>query len=166
MSIIFLVLRDAGGYATHAVGKWHVGHHSPNYLPTARGFQTFTGYLDGENNYFSKHDPQVIGFRDFMISDSTCFYAYNQSDITGYSTHLYRDMAIDIIQQHDVSIPLFLYLAFQAVHSPFEDAVGNQIIPKEYVDAEVYEKIMTTVKGTKRQVSKTTTSLCLDVCSE
>ena len=151
-----LVLRDAGGYATHAVGKWHVGHHSASYLPTARGFNTFTGYLDGENNYFSKHDPQVEGFRDFMVSDTTCFYAYNKSDITGYSTHLYRDMAIDIIQQHDVTLPLFLYLAFQAVHSPFEDAVGNQIIPKEYLDADVYEKILTTVKGTKRQVTKAT----------
>ena len=65
-------------------------------------------------------------------------------------------MAIDIIQQHDVTLPLFLYLAFQAVHSPFEDAVGNQIIPKEYLDADVYEKILTTVKGTKRQVTKAT----------
>ena len=77
-SALSLVLRDAGGYATHAVGKWHVGHHSASYLPTARGFNTFTGYLDGENNYFSKHDPKVEGFRDFMVSDTTCFYAYNK----------------------------------------------------------------------------------------
>ena len=34
-----------------------------------------------------------------------------------YSTELYTNKALDVIQAHDPSKPLFLYLAHQAVHS-------------------------------------------------
>ena len=28
--------------------QWHLGHHTPKYLPTARGFQSFVGFLNGD----------------------------------------------------------------------------------------------------------------------
>ena len=34
-----------------------------------------------------------------------------------YSTDLFTEKAVDIIQKHDPSQPLFLYLPYQAVHS-------------------------------------------------
>ena len=34
-----------------------------------------------------------------------------------YSTELFTTVAIDIIQSHDASKPLYLYLPYQAVHS-------------------------------------------------
>ena len=34
-----------------------------------------------------------------------------------YSTDLFTEKAIDVIQKHDPSKPLFLYLPYQAVHS-------------------------------------------------
>ena len=34
-----------------------------------------------------------------------------------YSTELFTDVAVDVIQKHDPSQPLFLYLPYQAVHS-------------------------------------------------
>ena len=141
------VLQETGLYSTHAIGKWHLGHHTKSYLPTSRGFDTFVGYLDGENNYFSKIDPQNTNFRDFIRSDSQCYYSYNKTDLEVYSTNLYRDLAIDIIESHDKEeSSLFLYLSFQAVHSPFEDIRGNRIIPKDEIDEVIYDKIQSSVK--------------------
>ncbi len=39
-------LRDSG-FATALVGKWHLGHARPEYLPTARGYDFFSGYPIG-----------------------------------------------------------------------------------------------------------------------
>ena len=119
------VLRDEG-YKTHMIGKWHLGHHSPMLLPTARGFETFTGFLDSENYYFSKRSPSNDKFVDFLVADEDCYYTYNGPSLHNYSTHLYREVAVRIIEEHDAADPLFLYLAFNAVHVPFND------IPDEF----------------------------------
>ena len=40
-------------YKTHMIGKWHLGHFSMEYLPGARGFDTFYGYLTDTVKYFT-----------------------------------------------------------------------------------------------------------------
>jgi len=70
------VLRE-NGYRTHMLGKWHLGHHSPRYLPTARGFDTYTGMLNGESYYWSKRNPDHPHFKDFIAADKVCMGVWN-----------------------------------------------------------------------------------------
>ncbi len=46
------VLRDFVGYKNYAIGKWNLGHYTPYMLPTARGFDQFIGFMNGENYYW------------------------------------------------------------------------------------------------------------------
>ena len=147
------VLRD-NGYDTYAVGKWHLGHFSPRLLPTARGFDYFLGYNSGEGYYWSKKNPDHKLFTDMLESDAHCYAPYEAEDLHTYSTHLYRDKAIDIIMEQDTSRPFFLYLPFQAVHDPFSDYkhfTGG--IPTEYLPEGFYDLIHdnTSVVGHKHR---------------
>jgi len=147
------VLRD-NGYTTYIFGKWNLGNQSPRYLPTARGFDYFLGYLNGYNNYWSKRDPSNKEYVDFMVSTTSCYYQYDAEDLDTYSTMLYRDKAVEVIESHDYSSSsLFLYLAFQAVHSPFSDSDSAypKGIPEEYVDADAYAYITGTFSGVAQQ---------------
>jgi hypothetical protein len=135
------------GYATHLVGKWHLGHFTPLMLPTARGFDTYTGYLNGENYYWSKRNPDHTLFTDFMYSNATCFEPYAGEDIHNYSTFLFRDAAIDIIRNHNPEeAPLFLFLSWQAVHDPFVDInIHSKGVPSEYLDSKTFKWIQENV---------------------
>lgn len=100
-------LRQAG-FKTHWVGKGHVGFMSMNHLPTRRGFDTFHGFLAGDQSYTS--------------TDRWAGEAPWHNDT--YSTDLFGSIAVDIVDQHDPTAPLFLYLPWQAVHSPYDPVPG------------------------------------------
>lgn len=139
----------SAGYASHAVGKWHLGSFSPRYMPTARGFSSHTGYMQGFNYYWSKRYPPNPVFHDFFSADENCYYTYGNADMNNYSTHLYRDIAVQIIEDHNPAIPLFLYLPFQAVHSPFEDIdtdSGYKLTPGHFMNAAMYDNILDNVQ--------------------
>ena len=142
------VLRDAG-YKTHALGKWHLGHHTPKYLPTARGFQSFVGFLNGDSYYYSKINPLEHTYVDLLRMDSKCYFPYTDSDLFDYSTTLYQNKAVEIIVNHDQTSPLFLYMPFQAVHDPFDD-VASFYDAKDAVPADIKDLIKTYIKGNKR----------------
>ena len=141
---------QTNGYSTYMFGKWNMGNSSPRYLPTARGFDYFLGYLDGFTNYWSKTDPTAPTYKDLLYSTAACYYAYDWMDMTSYSTFLYRDKALEAIEKHDFKASsMFLYLAFQAVHDPFADSdvTFGSGIPKDYLDDARYSYILQNVEG-------------------
>ena len=42
------------GYQTFAAGKWHLGYAKSSQTPWGRGFDKFTGYLGGSEDYYAK----------------------------------------------------------------------------------------------------------------
>src|SRR5438067_685112 len=102
-------LRDAG-YATAIVGKWHLGHVAPEYLPTRRGFDHQYGHYNGQIDYYTH--VRDGGF-DWHRDDKEC-------RDEGYSTHLNAKEAARIIRERDKNKPLFLYVPFNAVHAPHQ----------------------------------------------
>ncbi|XP_064601359.1 arylsulfatase J-like [Liolophura sinensis] len=110
-------LKEAG-YINHMVGKWHLGFCNQQYLPTSRGFDTFVGfYLGLEDHYTHRRGGYDMRFNDTLYSEAEGIY----------STELFGQRAVDIINSHPSDQPLFLYLSFQAVHGPLQ-------VPQRYED--------------------------------
>jgi arylsulfatase A-like enzyme len=109
-------LKEAG-YTTAIIGKWHLGHADPKSWPRQRGFDIQYGPLIGEIDYFT-HEQHGV----------TDWYADNkQLKEEGYSTTLLGDAAVKLLESQDPKVPLYLYLAFNAPHSPYQ-------APQEYLD--------------------------------
>ena len=53
MKLLPEYLQEAG-YATHAVGKWHLGYCHRDYLPKRRGFDSHFGSWQHVSNYYSR----------------------------------------------------------------------------------------------------------------
>jgi arylsulfatase A-like enzyme len=109
-----LALKEAG-YATAIVGKWHLGHFAPEYLPTRRGFDHQYGHYNGAIDYFTH--VRNGGF-DWHKDDRAC-------RDEGYSTHLIAKDAARFVAENAGKKPFFLYVPFNAVHAPHQ-------VPEEY----------------------------------
>ena len=103
------------GYATAAVGKWHLGG-GPEYRPTKRGFDEFYGTL-ANTPYF-----HPTNFVDSRLSNDVRAI----TDDSFYTTDQYAERSVEWLGQRQ-SGPWFLYLAFNAQHAPLE-------APKKYLD--------------------------------
>jgi arylsulfatase A-like enzyme len=107
--MLSVVLKEAG-YTTAICGKWHLGHATADYLPTRRGFDHQYGHYNGAIDYFTHiRDDGFDWHRNDKVSRDE-----------GYATHLIAGEAAKIVKQHDGTKPLFLYVPFNAVHSPHQ----------------------------------------------
>ncbi|MCI0738955.1 MAG: arylsulfatase [Gemmataceae bacterium] len=114
-------LKEAG-YKTAIIGKWHLGHADKKYWPKQRGFDYQYGAMIGELDYFTHSEHGVLDwFRDNKPVKEK-----------GYTTTLIGKDAARLIEQHNPATPLYLYLTFNAPHTPYQ-------APKEYLDR--YAKI-------------------------
>jgi arylsulfatase A-like enzyme len=109
-------LKEAG-YKTAIIGKWHLGHADKKWWPRQRGFDYQYGAMIGELDYFTHEEHNVLDW-----------YRDNEPvREEGYTTQLIGADAVRLIENHDTSTPLYLYLAFNAPHTPYQ-------APQEYID--------------------------------
>lgn len=101
-------LRPAG-YRTGIVGKWHLGTMAGCH-PLERGFDSFFGFLQGSSQYFPPSKAKTIA----NILDGR-----EPQEVSEYLTGVFGDQAIRFIVSSKGK-PFFLYLAFNAPHSPMQ----------------------------------------------
>ncbi len=148
----------AGGYATAAFGKWHLGHHR-EVLPTSNGFDTYYGipYSNDMNHPDNKGKPK--GGPDGM----DLLWNDPESTLTKWKTPLFEDeeivelpvdqrtitrrctqKAIDFVTAKKDG-PFFVYLPYSMPHIPLyvpdevrdPDPKNAYINTIEHIDAEV-----------------------------
>uniref|UniRef100_A0A3P8ZG33 Sulfatase N-terminal domain-containing protein n=1 Tax=Esox lucius TaxID=8010 RepID=A0A3P8ZG33_ESOLU len=116
-------LQEAG-YATHMVGKWHLGFYRKECLPTRRGFHSYFGSLTGSVDYYtygSCDGPGLCGY-DLHEGETVAWGRGGK-----FSTHLYTQRVRKILStHHPARQPLFMFLSLQAVHTPLQS-------PKAYI---------------------------------
>lgn len=104
------VLKTAG-YTTGAVGKWHLGAH-PQFHPNRRGFDEYYGLLGGGHVYLAGAKGGV----EYTIPMDR---NGQPEPLEGYLTDVLGHEASAFITRHQ-SEPWFLYLAFNAPHTPLQ----------------------------------------------
>ncbi len=142
-------LRDAG-YATALVGKWHLGGTAP-FHPQRRGFDEFFGFLheghfyvpppwqgvttwlrrktlpDGGKGRWTSPDGRIVWSTHLgsnepeYDTDNPLMRSSQPVDEKANLTDAFTREACDFIQRHKAQ-PFFLYLAYNAVHSPMQGA--------------------------------------------
>lgn len=105
------------GYQTVMIGKWHLGKSKPEDMPFRRGFDYYYGFLGGFINHLTHTD--VTGKLDWQRNGQPVVEA-------GHTTDLMTEDAIRQIKGRDKRKPLFMYLAYDAPHTPLQ-------APDEYV---------------------------------
>ena len=104
---------QAAGYKTGMVGKWHLGSNA-GFTPVDRGFDEFFGFLGGGHEYILK--PGGKGEYNAPILRN-----HDPVDESRYLTDAFGEEAAAFVErQRGEQRPFFLYLAFNAVHSPLQ----------------------------------------------
>lgn len=143
------LLRDAG-YVTGLIGKWHLGG-TASYHPQRRGFDEFFGFLheghyyvpppwrghvtwlrrktlpDGAQGRWTSPDGRTVWsthmghFEPDYDADNPILRSSQPVQETANLTDAFTREAEDFIARH-ASQPFFLYLSYNAVHSPLQGA--------------------------------------------
>jgi arylsulfatase A-like enzyme len=108
----------AGGYATFAVGKWHLGQ-LPQFRPLVRGFTDHYGFLGGGRSFLPLKESRGVAF---VPKDPDQVDLWRNQDRVGdpdYLTDAFGEEAVAYVRRHKAD-PFFIYLAFNAPHVPLQ----------------------------------------------
>ena len=159
------------GYTTGLIGKWHQGG-TADYHPFRHGFDEFFGFLH-EGHYFVpppykgvttmlRRKSLPYGYTGRWVGEKGLIYTDhmggNEPDYdadnpitrggqpvveTEYLTDALTREAVDFIDRHDDK-PFFLYLAYNAVHSPLQgaDAYMKKFVHIEDVHRRIFAAML------------------------
>ena len=99
------------GYHTAAIGKWHLGLDDEAH-PNTRGFDHFHGFLgDMMDDYYQhrRHGQHYMRLNKEKVNPK------------GHATDIFTDWTKDYLaSRKDAKEPFFLYLAYNAPHTPIQ----------------------------------------------
>jgi len=119
-------LFQSAGYTTLWSGK----HHSTEN-PVERGFDPYSGLLDGAANHFNQGikregegQPAQKGLRNTPVSyrnwviEGEVYNLYTPKSKDFYTTDVFTNYALDWMEQIETEKTFFLYLSYTAPHDP------------------------------------------------
>lgn len=118
----------AAGYHTLHIGKWHLGE-APKLQPHAQGFDESLAVLGGAAMFLPEDDADAVNAKlpwdpidRFLWANLRHAVTFNVSarfHPKGHMTDYFADQAIAAIEANK-NRPFFLYLAFNAPHTPLQ----------------------------------------------
>lgn len=105
------------GYATCAIGKWHLGHY-PEFLPLRQGFDHYFGLpYSNDMQAGRKEMPPLPLYNDEKVIETEP----DQSQLT----RRYTEEAVKFIRDHQAA-PFFVYLPHSMIHNPLAASADFQ----------------------------------------
>lgn len=130
---------QANGYKTIAIGKWHLGEEEKHF-PLNRGFDEFYGFIGGHRNFFAynkqpKRELQLLHNRK-AVPEGEVYYL----------TDMFTDKAISFVKENQKN-PFFMYLAYNAVHTPInaQQELMQQFAHIQNAERRAYAAMMTSL---------------------
>lgn len=135
-----------GAYATAVVGKWHLSGNNSTFNPETFGIDYYAGLIRGAvDNYYQWQ----------LTEDGAT------SLQTNYTTEVFTELAIDWISIQ--SKPWFLWLAYNAPHTPFHIPPGNMhsqgTLPEYAVGIDATPYYMAAIEAMDFQIGRLLDSL-------
>eukprot|EP00928_Gymnodinium_smaydae_P076450 TRINITY_DN5948_c0_g1_i1.p1 TRINITY_DN5948_c0_g1~~TRINITY_DN5948_c0_g1_i1.p1 ORF type:complete len:614 (+),score=99.92 TRINITY_DN5948_c0_g1_i1:73-1914(+) len=127
----YLKKLQPGRWATHALGKWHIGWAYRNCTPPGRGFDSFLGtsgniqdhwdhLIEDAETWFCSTPKKVVG----LVEGNATADGVKLSPATWakghYGARVLTERTRRLVEAHPVEKNLYVYLAYHNVHTPLQ----------------------------------------------
>jgi arylsulfatase A-like enzyme len=124
-------LLQASDYETRMIGKWHIGYHDIHH-PINRGFDYHFGFIEAYAFYAEERREDIVNYHHDLFWEKEIWnragrgpsaISRNGEDVKEerYLTDAFADEAVEYIaSKGEDGEPFFLYLPFNAPHTPFQ----------------------------------------------
>ena len=119
----FVQAFQSSSWATHMVGKVHIGADRWGRTPTWRGFESFLGYLYGAEDYYTHMLAQGFDLRNDtgLHCGEGCSQNIGAAHNGTYSTYLFgKEVERLVANAGKAATPTYIHFTPQSVHAPNE----------------------------------------------